>query len=46
LEYQHDLITTALPDHTAIDQLRLRHAEREASAAQTAAADTSTPATA
>ncbi|MFE2512664.1 hypothetical protein ACFXC9_30215 [Streptomyces naganishii] len=46
MEYQRDLITTALTDHTAIDQLQQRHAEREASAAQTAAAATSTPATA
>ncbi|MFF4489995.1 hypothetical protein ACFY0F_26455 [Streptomyces sp. NPDC001544] len=46
MEYRRDLITTALTDHTAFDQLHHRHAEREASRAQTAAADTSTPATA
>jgi hypothetical protein len=46
MEYQRDLITTALTDHAAIDQLQQRHAELETKAAQAAAADTSAPTTA
>ncbi|MER5699588.1 hypothetical protein ACFY1B_50810 [Streptomyces mirabilis] len=42
MEYQRALITTALTDHTAIDQLQQRHAELEATTARTTAADTST----
>ncbi|MFK4103228.1 hypothetical protein ACI2L1_24730 [Streptomyces sp. NPDC019531] len=45
MEYQRDLITTALTDHAAIDQLQQRHTELEAKAAQPAAADASTPTT-
>jgi hypothetical protein len=44
MEYQQALITTAMRDHTAIDQLQQRHAELEASAARTTAADASTSA--
>ncbi|MDQ1022583.1 hypothetical protein QF035_000165 [Streptomyces umbrinus] len=43
MEYQRDLIQTALTDHTAIDQLQQRHTELEGSASQAAAADASTP---
>ncbi|MFE2491767.1 hypothetical protein ACFXGR_53115 [Streptomyces mirabilis] len=45
MEYQRALITTALTDPTAIDQLQQRHAELEATTARTAAADTSTSTT-
>ncbi|MFE2570658.1 hypothetical protein [Streptomyces mirabilis] len=44
MEYQRALITTALTDHTAIDQLQQRHAELPASTAKTASGDApSTP---
>ncbi|MDQ1022440.1 hypothetical protein QF035_000022 [Streptomyces umbrinus] len=43
MEYQRDLIQTALTDHTAIDHLQQRHTELEGSAGQAAAADVSTP---
>ncbi|MDX3523696.1 hypothetical protein [Streptomyces scabiei] len=42
MEYQRALVTTAMTDHTAIDQLQQRHTELEVSAARTAAADTNT----
>ncbi|MFD7056894.1 hypothetical protein ACFWBS_53130 [Streptomyces mirabilis] len=45
MEYQRALITTALTDHTAIDQLQQRHAELPASAARAATADASTSTT-
>ncbi|MFD0008467.1 hypothetical protein ACFVJ4_39680 [Streptomyces sp. NPDC127178] len=41
MEYQRDLINTALTDHTAIDQLQQRHADLEASAARVATTDAS-----
>ncbi|MEV6841067.1 hypothetical protein AB0N17_42440 [Streptomyces sp. NPDC051133] len=44
MEYQRDLITTALTDHTAMDQLQHRHAELDAQRARQATpAATSTP---
>ncbi|MGW0647342.1 hypothetical protein ACWD4T_00815 [Streptomyces umbrinus] len=43
MEYQRDLIQTALTDHTAVDQLQQRHTELVASARHAAAADASTP---
>jgi hypothetical protein len=46
MEYQRALIQTALTDHAAIDQLQQRHAELEASAAQTATADANASTTA
>ncbi|MFG2351952.1 hypothetical protein [Streptomyces phaeochromogenes] len=45
MEYQRDLIQTALTDHTAIDRLQQRHTELEVSARQAAASDASTPTT-
>ncbi|MDL5198669.1 hypothetical protein [Streptomyces sp. ALI-76-A] len=45
MEYQRALVTTALTDHAAVDQLMQRHAELEASADQAAVADVSTPTT-
>ncbi|MEU2739378.1 hypothetical protein ABZ656_29425 [Streptomyces sp. NPDC007095] len=45
IEYQRALITTAMTDHTAIDQLMQRHAELEASTARAATADASTSTT-
>ncbi|WP_413804213.1 hypothetical protein [Streptomyces sp. OE57] len=45
MEYQRGLITTALTDHTAIDQLQQRHDELQAKTAQPMAADASTSAT-
>ncbi|MFJ7242656.1 hypothetical protein ACIQWB_36800 [Streptomyces olivaceus] len=33
MEYQRDLITTALTDHAAIDHLQQRHGELETTAA-------------
>ncbi|MEU5632114.1 hypothetical protein ACH47C_23385 [Streptomyces rishiriensis] len=42
MEYQRALITTAMTDHTAIDQPQQRHTELELSAARTAAADRNT----
>ncbi|MFE4825068.1 hypothetical protein ACFRFU_53960 [Streptomyces sp. NPDC056704] len=45
MEYQRALITTALTDHTAIDQLQQRHSELAATTVRTAAADTSTSTT-
>ncbi|MEU1569453.1 hypothetical protein ABZ504_56105 [Streptomyces mirabilis] len=45
MEHQRALITTALTDYTAIDQLQQRHAELEAITVRTVAADTSTSTT-
>jgi hypothetical protein len=42
MEYQRALVTTAMTDHAAVDQLMQRHAELEASAARAATADAST----
>jgi hypothetical protein len=46
VDYQRALITTAVTDHLAIDQLQQRHHDIEASTAQKAAAEAGAPATA